>query len=211
MGAGLRDAMNLAWKLAGVITGDLPPDVLDTYEQERKPHARTMIRLALGMGWAMTAGGRFGSAVRRTVAPRLQLIPGLRAKIVTGSTPALRRSALVVKRRMPRQLAGTLCPNPVLSDDVRLDTLLGNGFGVVTAIRPAPIERAMLEEHGVVVHVTERGGELESWLRRGRATAAVIRPDRTVMCAGRDVGVLCGRVPRFRGAAQAASTASSAE
>ena len=47
MGAGLRDAMNLAWKLAGVLDGDLPPSVLDSYEQERKPHARQMIRLAL--------------------------------------------------------------------------------------------------------------------------------------------------------------------
>ena len=48
MGAGLRDAMNLAWKLAGVIVGDLPAAMLDSYEQERKPHARQMIRLALG-------------------------------------------------------------------------------------------------------------------------------------------------------------------
>ncbi|WP_029113203.1 bifunctional 3-(3-hydroxy-phenyl)propionate/3-hydroxycinnamic acid hydroxylase [Mycobacterium sp. URHB0044] len=211
MGAGLRDAMNLAWKLAGVITGDFPASVLDTYEQERKPHARTMIRLALGIGWAMTAGGRFGSAVRRTVAPRLHLIPGLRAKIVTGRTPALRRSASVLKRRMPGQLAGTLCPNPVLGDGARLDTLLGNGFGVVTTVRPTPSERALLTERGVVVHVTERGSELERWLRRSRATVAVVRPDRTVMCAGRSVGVLCGLVPRFRGATQAASTASSAE
>ena len=31
MGAGLRDAMNLAWKLAGVISGDLPRTALDSY------------------------------------------------------------------------------------------------------------------------------------------------------------------------------------
>ena len=84
--------MNLAWKLAGVITGDLSPSVLGTYEQERKPHARMMIGLALGMGWAMTAGGRVGNTIRRSVAPRLHLIPGMREKIVNGTTPALRRS-----------------------------------------------------------------------------------------------------------------------
>ena len=61
MGAGLRDAMNLAWKLAGVLDGSLPRSVLDTYEQERKPHARDMIRLALAIGWSMTAGGDVGS------------------------------------------------------------------------------------------------------------------------------------------------------
>jgi FAD binding domain len=60
MGAGLRDAMNLGWKLAGVLHGTLPVTVLDTYEQERKPHARHMIWLALSVGWAMTAGGDLG-------------------------------------------------------------------------------------------------------------------------------------------------------
>ena len=60
MGAGLRDATNLAWKLAGVVNGWLPESVLDTYEQERIPHARYMIRFALAMGTAMTAGGEVG-------------------------------------------------------------------------------------------------------------------------------------------------------
>ena len=36
MGAGLRDAMNLSWKIAGVLSGDLPEPVLDTYQAERK-------------------------------------------------------------------------------------------------------------------------------------------------------------------------------
>ena len=38
--AGVRDSMNLSWKIAGVLSGDLPESVLDTYEVERKPHAR---------------------------------------------------------------------------------------------------------------------------------------------------------------------------
>ena len=39
--------------------------------------------------------------------------------------------------------------------------------------------------------VADRDTELEKWLRRGRATAAIVRPDRTVMRAGRDVAALC--------------------
>ncbi|HTY28388.1 MAG TPA: bifunctional 3-(3-hydroxy-phenyl)propionate/3-hydroxycinnamic acid hydroxylase, partial [Mycobacterium sp.] len=42
--AALRDSMNLAWKLAGVVNGWLPEAVLNSYEAERKPHARYMIR-----------------------------------------------------------------------------------------------------------------------------------------------------------------------
>src|SRR4029078_4117622 len=49
MGAGLRDATNLAWKLASVVNGWLPESVLDTYEQERMPHSWNMIRFALAL------------------------------------------------------------------------------------------------------------------------------------------------------------------
>ena len=205
MGAGLRDAMNLAWKVAGVLNGELPEAVLATYQTERKPHARSMIGLALAVGWAMTAGGHVGNLVRRTVAPRLQLIPGLREKLTNGTTPGLHESALVSKSRRPRHLAGTLCPNPLLSDGQRLDTLLSNSFALMTTTRPLAFQLALLDEHGVVVHVTEPGGELERWLRRGHATAAVVRPDRTVMCAGRDVWKLCTAIPGFTPSARALS------
>ena len=57
--------MNLAWKLAGVLSGTLPADDLDTYEQERKPHARKMIGLALIVARAIT-----GRTTRRRSATR---------------------------------------------------------------------------------------------------------------------------------------------
>jgi 3-(3-hydroxy-phenyl)propionate hydroxylase len=195
--AGLRDAMNLTWKVAGVLRGSLPTTVLDTYEQERKPHVRSVLRLALWMGWAMTSGGDVGNLIRRMVVPHLNLVPGLRHKIVDSRTPALHRSALIVKSRTPRQLAGTLCPNLLLSTGNRLDATLGNGFGLITTKPLSPAERTLLELRGVTVHVAENGGELADWLRRGHATAAVIRPDRTVMCAGRHVRPLCEAVPAF--------------
>jgi len=191
MGAGLRDAMNLAWKLAGVLHGGLPRAVLDSYEQERKPHARFMIAMALGMGWAMTAGGDIGNVIRRLVVPRLHLVPGLRGKLIESRTPALHNSALVTKTRRPGQLAGTLCPNPVLAHGKRLDTVLGDGFTMVTTVRPLAFQCALLEEHGATIHVAGPGSELARWLRRGRATAAIIRPDRTVMCAGRNLQAIC--------------------
>jgi 3-(3-hydroxy-phenyl)propionate hydroxylase len=200
MGAGLRDAMNLTWKLAGVLEGRLPADALDTYQQERKPHARHMIRIALGVGWAMTAGGRLGNVLRRILVPRLHLIPGLRNKILDSTTPALHRSALVVKSRAPQRLAGTLCPNPVVAAGERLDSVLGDGFAVITTTRPDARTRARLDDGGVAVHVAEPGGELAHWLRRGHASAALIRPDRTVMSAGRNVNALCATVPLRRSA-----------
>jgi 3-(3-hydroxy-phenyl)propionate hydroxylase len=53
MNSGIRDAHNLAWKLAAVTRGKLGPHLLETYEQERKDHVREMIQLALRMGRIM--------------------------------------------------------------------------------------------------------------------------------------------------------------
>ena len=197
MGAGMRDAMNLAWKVAGVISGDLPRAALDSYEQERKPHTRHMIRLALSVGWAMTAGGELGNLIRRLVVTRMKFVPGLRSKVIDSRTPALHRSAFVHRRHARRQLAGTLCPNPVLADGCRLDRVLGDGFALITAVPPDDTQHRLLNERGAVVHIAAPDGELADWLRRGRVTSAIVRPDRTVMWAGRDMRRIDDLVPTF--------------
>src|SRR6202041_1768783 len=72
MAAGLGDALNLTWKLVGVLGGTLPDSGLDTYEQERKLHAAAMILMAVSVGAAMTGGGRAGDLIRHVLFPRLQ-------------------------------------------------------------------------------------------------------------------------------------------
>lgn len=196
--AGLRDAMNLSWKLAGVLRGDLPEAALDSYEAERKPHSRYMILTALGIGKAMTAGGRLGDALRHVIAPRLHRIPGLRDKLFQGATPALRRSALVRGRRAARRgLSGQLAPNELLANGTRLDQAQGHGFAVITTRTPSTAQRQSLEGRGATVIVAEPGGELAAWLSRGRADTALVRPDGTVMEAGRDLDAVLRELPTF--------------
>lgn len=73
--AGLRDAANLAWKLAWVVRGQASPTILDTYDRERRPHAAKMIQLAKFMG--------------QMVMPRSRA----RAILVHGAMALARRSA----------------------------------------------------------------------------------------------------------------------
>ncbi len=148
MGAGLRDAMNLNWKVAGVLSGDLAESVLDTYEAERKPHARAMIRLAKLVGEAMTQGRRTGDLLRHLIAPRLHWVPGLRHRLLDGETPRLSRSALILGPRARQSLAGSLCPNALVADGRRLDEVTGCGFVLVSAVPLAPLQRARLEARG---------------------------------------------------------------
>ena len=197
MGAGIRDAVNLTWKIAGVLANTLPSDVLDTYQQERRPHIHSLIRLTLGIGWAMTAGGDLGDLLRRTIVPRLPLVPGLRRRVVDSGTPPLHRSALILKTLLPGQLAGTLSPNPVVDGHRRLTEVIGNRFAMVTSTPLARRDRETLQNRGAVVVHAATGSELADWLRSGRATAAILRPDMTVMCAGRRPSRLCRRMPTF--------------
>jgi len=198
MGAGIRDATNLAWKLAGVLTGSLPERVLDTYEIERRPHAHALIRLAKLVGTAMTEGGELGNLIRAAVAPRLHLLPGLKDQILSSRTPVLCRSDLVMRPRLRRSLAGSLCPNAVLDDGRRFDELVAGRFAVVTSAEPSAAQRTEVEQRGGVLVVAHPGTELHRWLRRRRAHAAIVRPDGTVLRAGRDLSHLSAALPSFR-------------
>ena len=196
--AGVRDAMNLSWKIAGVLSRDLLESVLDSYEVERKPHARAMIQLAKLIGVAMTQGGRAGDLLRKAIAPRLHWIPGLRDRLLDGETPPLHRSALVEGHGLRKTLNGGLCPNALLADGTRYDDATGGGFVLVTGVPLSSQQRAVLTDRCTDVLEVRPGSPLFQWLADGRAAAALVRPDFTVMRAGRDVAEVCAAAPRFR-------------
>lgn len=197
MGAGLRDAMNLSWKIAGVLVGDLPESVLETYEAERKPHARALIRIAKLMGVLMTQGGRAGDTARRVLAPRLRYIPGIRSKILDSETPALARTALVRRSRIRRSPAGRLAPNAATSEGRRFDQTVGHRFAVISAQPLTASQRSLLTSRGAVAVEAPAGSPLHDWLTHNRMTAALVRPDRAVMLASRDVAAVCAATPNF--------------
>jgi 3-(3-hydroxy-phenyl)propionate hydroxylase len=203
LGAGLRDAANLTWKLAAVLTAGAREDLLATYEVERAPHARSLIRQALLLGRIMTGGGRGAAWVRRPAVAALGHVPGAAALLDRGSPP-LRPGPLVAARRRPGALPGRLVPQPPLGGGRRLDDdVLGPGFAVLAragAVPPAPVRWAAgaLEARVVRLDELEAGGDVEAaalldrWLRDGWAGAAVIRPDRTVLATADERGRLRG-------------------
>ncbi|MEV0464918.1 bifunctional 3-(3-hydroxy-phenyl)propionate/3-hydroxycinnamic acid hydroxylase [Nocardia tengchongensis] len=196
MGAGMRDAANLTWKLAGVLRGELPEGVLDSYETERKPHARAMIRLAKLTGLTMTEGGELGNRLRGLIAPRLPQVPGLTRMVTGGESPPLHRSDLVVAPLL-RHLAGRLIPNSRLADGRRVDEVMAGRFAIVTADAPPAEDRALCEQrYGVVIHA-QPGTDLYRWLRRGHSVAVLVRPDGAVQRCGGSLSALYAALPRF--------------
>jgi 3-(3-hydroxy-phenyl)propionate hydroxylase len=50
LNSGMRDAINLAWKMSFVKRGIATPKILDTYSTERVPHVRSTVGHAVDMG-----------------------------------------------------------------------------------------------------------------------------------------------------------------
>jgi 2-polyprenyl-6-methoxyphenol hydroxylase-like FAD-dependent oxidoreductase len=49
MNTGLQDAANLGWKLAATLRGTAPPGLLDSYQEERHPVGRMVLRMSGGL------------------------------------------------------------------------------------------------------------------------------------------------------------------
>ena len=56
--SGIRDAFNLGWKLAAVVNGQAGDSLLDTYDVERRKHARAMIDLSTMVGRVISPTNR---------------------------------------------------------------------------------------------------------------------------------------------------------
>lgn len=189
MCAGVRDAANLEWKIAGVLDGTLDEAVLDTYELERRPHVTHVIRVAAGLGELMVRGGAVTAAARSELLRAVAAVPGLPAQITARAWPPLASGPLV---RPPRwgarsSAVGRLVPTPMvrtLSGDVRLDSLLGNGFShlstAASAAAPVGVPSLRIVDHRPSV-VDEVGSRwLTEWFGRHGAREVLVRPDRVV-------------------------------
>src|SRR5881394_4046845 len=78
---GIRDATNLAWKLALVIKRRAGDALLDTYTQERHAHAGAMIDLSVLVGKIFVPSNPLLRVVRNVVGPLLSKLPSLRQYI----------------------------------------------------------------------------------------------------------------------------------
>ncbi len=173
--SGARDAANLAWKLHAVIDG-APPQLLDTYETERRAHVRAMQRTANLMGSLVQATDPATVRLRDAVlhrfngtAPQRWLTSNVKPLPSYGDGAFAQRPARLAVRRT----VGTLFPQ---TD--RLDERLGSGWAAV-AIDAAAARR--LADAGLTVCDPGRDA---AWLTKRRLTWALLRPDRFVFACG---------------------------
>ncbi len=128
--SGVRDAANLAWKLAAVCSGEVETaegvdDLLDSYERERRPHVDAVIELSMQAGRLLAGFADDLAAARRPIAPSADVADPERWSRLPG---------LDLGQPFP---IGHLIAQPVI-DGHRADSFLPAGWAVVTrALHPA--------------------------------------------------------------------------
>ncbi len=75
MSSGVRDAHNLAWKLDAVLRKGADPKLIDTYQSERKPHAKEMIDISVKMKDFVSLANPVLAKTRNVVIKTLLMTP----------------------------------------------------------------------------------------------------------------------------------------
>jgi 3-(3-hydroxy-phenyl)propionate hydroxylase len=178
MCSGIRDAVNLAWKLKLVLQGRATPALLDSYQLEREPHVRTIIEKAIEMGRVICTVDPVAAARRDE-----EMLNNSKSQTQKGRPIPNLHGGLLTKTRG----AGELCPQP----DVRLKNGVSGKLDDVLANDAWLFSKAAVNVQGVAALNAyqlgvdfDDGGVLERWLAEREASALLVRPDRYVFGSG---------------------------
>lgn len=200
---GIRDAQNLAWKLARVLAGDSPEDLLDSYETERIPHVKTTTRTAIDLGnvicernltAALARDARFlaehDGEIRTAI--RQNMIPNLAGGIIAIDSPG---AGEPFPQPLVRQPDGTT----VLLDDLTGPAVRLVARDAIGASEAAQFAAVLAGLGGRQVSLTvgssapdvivapETGTVASAWFEAHGTKYAVVRPDHYVFGTAPDV------------------------
>jgi hypothetical protein len=167
MNTGIQDAANLGWKLAAVVNGSAPERVLETYQEERHPVGKMVLRSSgalIRLAMARSVLARFS----RNVVVGALLRFGPTARRATGTITGL---GISYRRRGDGPRVGERASDVALRDGGRLYEALRRGRFVLVV---PPGFRVTDPGAADVVTAAED------------AEALLVRPDGYVAWAGRD-------------------------
>jgi 3-(3-hydroxy-phenyl)propionate hydroxylase len=204
---GLRDAQNLAWKLASVLKGRAKDSLLETYGEERRMHVSALTQRITHIGELVGERDMERARARDTQlladcagqvvpTPRQNVQPALSVGLL--SHPVSGQASGHAGARVTTVL-GSVFPQPWLIHPqtharVRMDQLLGQGWRLfLSETANAQWDKVVLNE-AMNVQVCrfdaralqECDGVVKAWFDEHRVQAALVRPDHIVFGAYED-------------------------
>lgn len=184
MNTGIGDAENLAWKLALVLSGRARESLLDTYQDERRPIAKSVLETTSGVTEVVVSQGRAARLLRDRIAVPLmnqrwvqELITerASQLKVSYRHGPlGARRSRFLPGVRAGDRVADRACTR-VDGTSTRLYDVLGPAWAM---LGPEPLADAARERLGDVAAL------------RSERDAMLVRPDGHLAWRGTDAAGL---------------------
>ncbi|WP_298718091.1 bifunctional 3-(3-hydroxy-phenyl)propionate/3-hydroxycinnamic acid hydroxylase [uncultured Oceanisphaera sp.] len=136
--SGMRDASNLAWKLALAVKGLAGDELLDTYQQERRDHARAMIDLSVTAGHVLAPSKKWQASLRDGISWLLNYLPPVKRYFLEmrfKPMPQYHQGVLVESTQPLKQSpVGKLFIQPKVRQGEQvllLDEVIGRRFAVI--------------------------------------------------------------------------------
>ena len=190
MNAGLRDVVNLSWKLELVKRGIVSDDILDAYQAERDAHAHDLVEWAVSIGQLMEHLASTEGAARAGLKP--PPMPEHLKKSGYGQgrgQPPLRDGMIMNEQVGGNSPVGYLFSQPIIAqgtDQQHLDDLLGPGFAVVALkskhLKVSPESNTLLAKLGAKLVSLENLELVRGHFDRGyeQTPVIIVRPDRYI-------------------------------
>jgi 3-(3-hydroxy-phenyl)propionate hydroxylase len=140
LNSGLRDVVNLCWKVAAVVKGRAKASIIQTYDLERRGHATDLITLADNMGAVLGMTNPLMAGVRDWLFQAVDTVDSLRAHLLQFKfkpKATITRGLVHHERPDVREgdPVGQLFIQPFVEDAdgqrVRLDDVLGPWYAVI--------------------------------------------------------------------------------
>ncbi|MHA7847968.1 bifunctional 3-(3-hydroxy-phenyl)propionate/3-hydroxycinnamic acid hydroxylase [Serratia sp. D1N4] len=135
--SGMRDAFNLAWKLAMVVNEQAKETLLNTYQQERRDHAKAMIDLSVTAGHVLAPPHRWQGKVRDGLAWAFNYLPPIKRYFLEmrfKPMPQYQTGALVAGKEKNSPVGRMFIqPKIMLSSGQKrlLDDVIGPHFAII--------------------------------------------------------------------------------
>lgn len=135
--SGMRDAFNLAWKVALVVQGKASAELLDSYQVERKDHAKAMIDLSVMAGHVLAPPKKWQGFVRDGIAHALNYIKPIKQYLLEmrfKPMPKYHAGALITDGSKTTPVGKMFIQPHVKLESgktVLLDEVLSNDFAII--------------------------------------------------------------------------------
>ncbi|RPG17666.1 MAG: FAD-binding monooxygenase [Phycisphaera sp. TMED9] len=203
MNTGIQDAQNLAWKLALHLKGGADESLLDTYQEERHPVGRMVVKGSARLLRFATFSNPLACLARNTMIRLVMATrPGRRRfqEALSEETVSYRSSSLADRTRLGRIRSGGTLPDGQVSmggAEVPLHHLLRGCEAAIIVVGDPPREELPnhfgVEESGFPITVRrlgpggdaeDRDGRLSAMLG-GEGSMILVRPDTVVATVSR--------------------------